>query len=246
MFEKIKKKYALNNSYFKLRNPQFPQTPEECFEYFKEHGELPFRYDEYGSCENEYECDWWLYDCYVEYQKRVGVYNSQFFTPRKTAERMADLTDYYFDNPPVPIVGTILDACCGFGTITRALRHKYGFLVDGFDIDLGLVYLYRRWSDGIGRQKDFRKFTKRYKCIISNPPYEIPILTEFLEWLYETLTDDGTAILLIPKGFIDKERPKKLVQILEKFQVIHREDMQEEFARTKIRAEIVVLRKEVA
>ena len=236
MFEKIKKKYALNNSYFKNITPYNPRTPEECFEYSKEYGELPFRYE---ICENEYEYDWWLYDCYIEYQKRVGVYNSQFFTPRKTAERMADLADYYFDDS----TEDVLDACCGFGTITRALRHKYGFLVDGFDTDSLLVELYKKWSDGTGEQNDFREHTEKYKHIICNPPYEILILTEFLEWLYETLTDDGTAILLIPKNFIDKNRPKRLFQILLKFHVIFREDMQEDFERTKINAEIVVIKK---
>ena len=46
-----------------------------------------------------------------------------------------------------------------------------------------------------------------------------------------------------PKGFMQKQKPKALVEILEKFDVIHQEDMDEEFARTKINAEIVVLKK---
>ena len=234
MFEKIKKKYALNNSYFKNITPYNPRTPEECFEYSKEYGELPFRY---GNCESEYECDWWLYDCYVEYQKRVGVYNSQFFTPRKTAERMVELAYRYFTSYKV------LDACCGFGSLTKVFHPN--FEVRGLEIDHGLANLYKEWTICEVEEKAFQNFKGKEKNIISNPPYEIPILTEFLEWLYEALTDDGTAVLLIPKGFIDKERPKKLVQVLEKFQVIHREDMQEEFARTKTRAEIVVLRKEM-
>ncbi|ACZ07691.1 Uncharacterised protein [Sebaldella termitidis] len=239
MFEKIKKKYALNNSYFKLRNPQFPQTPEECFEYLKEHNELPFRYEGYENSENEYEGDWWLYDCYVEYQKRAGVYNSQFFTPRKTAERMGELAERFFEGTKV------LDACCGFGSLTKALMYNKNFEVRGLEIDAGLIQLYDEWTEGVAERNLFQDYKEKEKNIISNPPYEIPVLTEFLEWLYETLTDDGTAILLIPKGFIDKERPKKLVQILEKFQVVDREDMQEEFARTKIKAEIVVLRKNI-
>ena len=116
-------------------------------------------------------------------------------------------------------------------------------MVNGFDIDHGLIDLYKKWSNGIGEQKDFREHTEKYKHIICNPPYEIPVLTEFLEWLHETLKDDGTAILLIPKNFIDKNRPKILFQILLKFHVIFREDMKEEFARTKTNAEIVILRK---
>ena len=235
MFEKIKKKYALNNSYFKNITPYNPRTTEECFEYLKEYKELPFRYEAIGAVEYEHIFEWWLYDCYVEYQKRFGVYNSQFFTPRKTAERMAQLAELFFE-------GTrILDACCGFGSLTKVFHPN--FEVRGLEIDHGLANLYKEWTMSEVEEKAFQNFKGKETNIISNPPYEIPVLTEFLEWLYETLTDDGTAILLIPKGFIDKERPKKLVQVLEKFQIIYREDMQEEFARTKTRAEIVVLRK---
>lgn len=227
----------MNNSYFKNITPYNPRTPEECFEYFKEHGELPFRYDGYENAVDEYEAEWWLYDCYVEYQKRVGVYNSQFFTPRKTAERMAQLSERFFE-------GTrILDVCCGFGSLTKVFHPE--FEVRGLEIDHSLANLYKEWTMSEVEEKAFQNFKEKEKNIISNPPYEIPVLTEFLEWLYEALTDDGTTILLIPKGFIDKERPKKLVQVLEKFQVVDREDMQEEFARTKIRAEIVVLSKNI-
>ena len=61
---------------------------------------------------------------------------------------------------------------------------------------------------------------------------------------WDLLGDGGLAILLLPKGFIDKDKPKALVEILEKFSVMHREDMEEDFARTAIKAEIVVLEKD--
>ena len=57
------------------------------------------------------------------------------------------------------------------------------------------------------------------------------------------LINGGTAILLIPKGFVDKDKPKALVSILEKFNIVYREEMEEDFARTAIKAEIVVLEK---
>ena len=40
-----------------------------------------------------------------------------------------------------------------------------------------------------------------------------------------------------------KEKPKALAEVLAQFEVIHREDMQEDFERTKINAEIVVIKK---
>lgn len=65
-FEKLKKKFALNNSYFKnirwVENA--PQTPFEVYEYYKEHSELPY---------NAEPKEDWFYKCFVEYQKRAGV-----------------------------------------------------------------------------------------------------------------------------------------------------------------------------
>ena len=107
-FEKIKKKFALNNSYFKNRQHNAPSNPFEVLEYYKEHNELPYK--------EEVKEDW-FYQCFCEYQKRAGVLNSQFFTPTRTADRIAEIVFEYaeFDE-------RILDACCGFGQITKALK----------------------------------------------------------------------------------------------------------------------------
>ena len=235
-FEKItRKRFSLNNSYFKNRTPQMPATPLEVMYYFNQHGELPF--DMGSDTEN------WLYECYVEYQKRAGVYGSQFFTPPATAKRMAELADeYFYYEQGVP---QVLDACCGFGMLTKPLLEK-GFIVNGFDINSGLLELYNEYTGCISKQKDINSYLNEditWKNIVSNPPYEIKECTQFLKLLMDLLEDDGTSILLLPKSFIDKEKPKALAEVLAQFEVIHREDMQEDFERTKINAEIVVIKK---
>jgi hypothetical protein len=92
-------------------------------------------------------------------------------------------------------------------------------------------------------QAGFREVEFVENQIISNPPYEVAELTMFLEWILSVQDSGGISILLIPKGFIQKERPKALVNILQQFSVIEKEDMRESFERTAIKAEIVVLRK---
>lgn len=233
-FEKIKKKYALTNSYFKNRRPQDPSTPFEVLEYVIQHQELPY---------NSESTDNWMYECFCEYQKRAGVYNSQFFTPAKTANRIAELADEYFvkSNPYV------LDACCGFGMLTKALRAK-GFIVDGFDNYTGFKQLYSFFTECQFLAKDFRElgdgdFARNVYSVVSNPPYEVKECSEFIECLFNWLQFGGIAVLLLPKGFIDKERPKATVDILKKYEVLHREDMTEPFERTATKAEIVVLKK---
>lgn len=229
-FNPVRKKYALNNSYFKntyygINTP--PLTPYDVFLYLKQHGELPFAY--HG--------DNWMYDCYNEYQKRRTIYNSQFFTPDDTADRMAQLAYNYFDeNKPV------LDACCGFGQLTRALL-KQNFQCFGYDFCFELVEMYKENTKCGAEHTDFQSFGKKYTNIMSNPPYEIPILTEFLECTYKILEDDGTLILLIPNGFVDKVKPKRTYDILEKYKLLHSEPMEEKFARTNEKAEIVILEK---
>ena len=226
-FNKVSKKYALNNSYFKNRNYGDPSSPYEVMLYHKQHNELPFSYN--GNN--------WMYDCFCEYQKRAGVYHSQFFTPDATAHRIAALADNFFEKDPY-----ILDACCGFGQLTKPLTNR-GFIVHGFDSCHDIVEMYKYNTSCIGSHAHYMDFKTKYKNIVANPPYEIKYLTEFLNSLYEVLEDDGTAILLIPFGFIDKERPKAIVEAISKFNIKYREAMDEFFERTKTKAEIVVITK---
>jgi len=227
-FEKIKKRYALNNSYFKNKRPQDPSNPIECFYYVEQHGELPYN--------SELE-DCWLEECFAEFQKRNTEYKmlEQFFTPSDTAKRMNELLDEYGNKDCV----YALDVCCGYG----ALSKNSPFIIKGLDIDNSLCELYENYTGNKATCMDFMEYNGKEKNIISNPPYSIKTLTAFLEKLYNILEDDGIAVLLLPKGFIDKERPKATVEALEKFGVGHREDMREEFASTKMTAEIVVIKK---
>ena len=222
------KKYALHNSYFKVnRMYGLPDTISETAKYQKEQGELPFRYD--GNN--------WVYDSFTERQKYRGVYNSQFLTPDATCKRLADYAGKYFTK------NEVLEPCCGTGQITKELI-KDNYDVIAFDNDLELVGFCKSQHPDIDVfQSDFREVSFIANQIIANPPYEITELTDFLEWIDSVQDNGGISILLLPKGFIDKERPKRTSHALQKFEVLEREDMQEEFARTKTRAEIVVLKK---
>jgi len=80
-------------------------------------------------------------------------------------------------------------------------------------------------------------------CERQNPPYETPILTEVLEWIYSVQDYDGLSILLLPKGFLNKEKPKRTQEAISNYEILEVRDMTEDFARTKTQAEIVVLKK---
>jgi len=235
-FDKVDKKYALNNSYFKNRKNSYPANPLEVAMYHEQHGTLPFDYT--GTN--------WLYDTYIEYQKRNSVYHSQFFTPPATAARIASLADRHFIDPKGEANGRpwVMDMCCGFGMLSKPIR-DLGFIVRGFDFSAEMVDLYNFSQDCIAERCDYENdAVELYDWVVANPPYEVPKLTKFFERLHsDILADNGKAIILLPKGFMMKEKPKALVEILEKFNIIHSEDMTEDFAHTKIKAEIVVIEK---
>ena len=130
IFERITKRYALQNYYLRC-NFYWPDTLPEILDYWQQHNDLPFLY---GG-------DNWPYDAMCERQRRKGVYASQYLTPDRTACQMAALAVRYFDND-----SRIVDACCGTGQLTRALLlegvHPSALL--GFDADAELVDLYER------------------------------------------------------------------------------------------------------
>ena len=82
-----------------------------------------------------------------------------------------------------------------------------------------------------------------FRCenVIANPPFEITECTSFLQWLSRTQCSGDWAVLLLSYGFIDKQRPKAVQETMRHFIIHYRTPMQEPFARTACRAEIVVV-----
>ena len=228
MTEKKQKKYKLHNSYFKVnRMLNLPDSILEIAEYEKANGELPFAYT--GNN--------WVYDAFCERQKYRGVDNSQFLTPDNTVKQMMHFVEKYFFHK------NVLEPCCGTGQITRELL-KTGYDVLAFDSDSEHVRLCKLlYPDLSVFQYDFRDSPYFANQIIANPSYEISELTDFLEWIERIQGFGGIAILLLPKGFVNKKKPKRTVNALSRFEILEIEDMKEGFVRTETRAEIVVLRK---
>lgn len=228
-FEKIAKRYALANSYFKNRLLIWPDTLCEIHDYLQQHGELPFRYDG----------DNWSYDALCERQKRRGVRLSQYLTPDATARRIAALAVRYFEND-----SRIMDVCCGTGQLTRALIAEgvHPSQIVGLEVDRELADFYARLYPvtqtliGPYRDIDFR-----CENVVANPPFETTEVVDFLSWLAKVQQPGDRSVLLLPRGFIDKQRPKGIQETLRQFEVLYRTPMQERFARTNVAAEIVVL-----
>ena len=174
-----------------------------------------------------------------ERQKRRGVYLSQYLTPDRTARQMAALAVRYFDND-----SRIVDACCGTGQLTRAMiaGGVHPSAIVGFDADAELVDLYERlYPEAAALRMQFHEIDFRCENIIANPPFVTAECISFFDWLIKVQRSGDYAVLLLPYGFIDKQRPKAIQETMRHFIIHYRTPMQEQFARTNCRAEIVIL-----
>lgn len=150
----------------------------------------------------------------------TGVRLSQYLTPDATARQIAALAVRYFEND-----SRIMDVCCGTGQLTRALiaAGVHPSQIVGLEVDRELADFYARLypvtQTLIGPYRDI----------------------DFLSWLAKVQQPGDRSVLLLPHGFIDKQRPKGIQETLRQFEVLYRTPMQERFARTNVTAEIVVL-----
>lgn len=237
-FEKIKKRFALNNSYFKNRRPQDPATPLECLMYLNQHGELPYKEEVHQN---------WAYECFIEYQKRAGVVNDQYFTPPHVARDMVEVFFRYAN-----INQDITEPFCGYGQIASAFfankdADNFCSLYQCIDISKELIDFHSMRMPELGNfyTEDVLSISDglvQNTNFIANPPYSVKILTEFLKRLSIWIAPNYVAVLLLPQGFIHK-KTKAIQEAMSKFDVIveNRYDSKT-FAHTKVLTEIVVLK----
>lgn len=174
-----------------------------------------------------------------ERQRRQGGFASQFLTPDRTAQQMAALAVRSFDNE-----SRIVDTCCGTGQLTRALIAEgiHPTSMVAFDADMDMAAIYGRlYPEATVMRSLFQEIDFRCENVIANPPFETAECTVFLRWLGDVQYPGDKAVLLLPVGVIDKQRPRMMQNVVRRFCTLCRTPMQESFARTACRAEIVVL-----
>lgn len=216
------------DKYFDNRKPNDPATLAGVVSYYVEHRDLPFRY--YGSC--------WPYDVANEIRKREGNDPDRVLTPPATAARIAHLAQKFSEDTFI-----VLDACCGTGQLSDALL-GLEFIVVGFDRDPEMIAAHNLiYKQVMAQEADFNNISTgmKWQLIVSAPPVSDKPLREFFVWLVKNLAERGRAVLLLPKGTVDRTKPRSLKKSLEKLVVLHREDVREAIPGTDTAYEIVVV-----
>lgn len=223
MEKEIKKiegrKFSLANSYFKNRKDDYPDTLLEIVQYWAKYKELPFDHNE----EN------WLYDTTIIRQKKYGIHHDQFITPDPIAIQLVELTNNF-----IPTGNNVLNACCGIGQLTKYLLESR-LNVFGFDKDEEMVDVCKLvYPDAITFQYDFcreihllEKLTQipAWDLIVSNPPNSKVVITSYLNWLSQALSNNGKAILLMQNDFEYKTYSKHYKNYVERFKVLCKEEI---------------------
>lgn len=130
--------------------------------------------------------------------------------------------------------------------LTRALilEGVHPSAILGFDADAELVDLYARlYPETTALRMQFREIYFRCENVIANPPFEI-VECVLLPAMASSRTQAFGRFMpysFCPYGFIDKQRPKAVQETMRHFIIHYRTPMQEPFARTACRAEIVVV-----
>ncbi len=227
IFERITKRPALLNYYLR-RSFYWPDTLPEVLDYWQQHNELPFLY---GG-------DNWPYDAMCERQRRKGCLCLAIPDTRPYGPPDGGAGRAIFSTMTAVSIGRLLRHGA---TYTPAPRGRAPSALLGFDADAELVDLYAflsrscRTADTVPgdrfplRERHRKSAVRDCGCV------------SFLQWLSCTQHSGDRAVLLLPYGFIDKPCPKSVQETMRHFIVRHRTPMQEPFARTNCRAEIVVV-----
>lgn len=233
--EEIKKSFSLEYYIKQNTYKKMPYTIPEIYEYLETFGKLPF------SCRDKEN---WVYEYLIERQRKSGVYNDQFFTPPRLAEKFADEIDSH-----VAIFKTdiIIDLCCGFGGLSKEFKKKGFNNITGVDCDkeqdfdyacekLGINYL-----DSDIESLNVEVFEKA-DLIISNPPYQTNFYPSFFNKSFDLLESFGTLALILPTPFFDTLRDKETKKALEKWTLPYKIcDSNIDFVRTKVSTSIFIL-----
>ncbi|MDR2891309.1 MAG: hypothetical protein LBV18_06955, partial [Alistipes sp.] len=104
-----------------------------------------------------------------------------------------------------------------------------------------MASLARQYADGWGHVLDACCGTGQITKELLKRGFEVSAFD--IDWLVRSLIPGGRAVLLLPKGYVDKERPKALACNLSRLKILHRSAVTEKFVHTKGVFEIVVMEK---
>lgn len=232
-FRPVSKRYSMDY-YWKGGAPMgWPDSPTAALAYWLQHGVWPFDFREPERLVDQY------YEVQIAYQKRRGVYADQFFTSPGNCDFVLECIQ---KDAVSRLATTALDVCAGFGMLASRLVEA-GYQVTTLERDWVLPNDSDVLLSGAATivRDEFQSYrpTTKFDLVVSNPPFSGNSGIEFIQAIPNWLAPYGMAWVILPIGFVDKLRPKALVDALERFSIERRVNLPEDFVHTKLRAELV-------
>ena len=179
---------------------------------------------------------------YQEWKKRGSVHWCFFPTPLPVARDLAILLG-------VNSGDVVFDPGAGFGNLLHAAEER-GATAFGCE--------FQHWLPGVGKTLGLNvqrgDFLDGYQpaaftCVLTNPPFgrlgeSADATADFLDRLADVCTDETRIAAILPRGFMQSERPKARVETIKKFRVSHSEPLPAETFKplTNCATEMVLLK----
>lgn len=217
------KKYSL--PYWIKQKLQFVSKPEELIcAAIKRHFETPDQSDiQFVNSPIEM-----INEMYVEWKKRGTVHHCLFPTPLPVAECLAEFAG-------VTRGDVVFDPGCGFGNLLIAAE-RYGAKAFGCEYQEWIPRLLAPVVKLDIQRGDFLDgYTPpNFSVVLTNPPFgagyqneadRVDLTTAFFGRLAELCTEETRIAAILPTGFVDKQRPKVLVETFARFKVSKRQPL---------------------
>ena len=164
---------------------------------------------------------------YVSRFKRGTPWTGFFPTPAPAAERAASLL-------PINQGAVVLDPGCGFGALSHAVQQRGAepLMVEYSSAVAPIAQAI--WGEECVQYRDFLDGFRpiEFDAVVTNPPFgnvfgHSDAAGDFLNRIAD-LSRGGTYVAaILPRGYLDAERPKRRVEIAQRFTIVDREDWPE-------------------
>ena len=162
---------------------------------------------------------------YLERFKRGTPWSGFFPTPAPVADRAAEALN-------ITSGMVVLDPGCGFGSLSRAVEQRGGIPIPVEYSNAVIPIAQAIWGDDRIHYADFTDGFRppAFDAVIVNPPYgkvfgSSDATLDFMTRIADLSKSNTRVVAILPRGYMQKERPKANVTLRTRFMLINEFDL---------------------